>query len=70
MTSPRQKQLEEQGWERKTTTDEPRLGELVELYRSIGFEVHLEPFVPGDEACSECMAAEPERFKTIYIRPK
>jgi len=70
MASARQKELEAQGWERRTTIDEPRLGELVALYRSIGFDVHLEPFVPAGEECDQCMAAEPERFKTIYVRPR
>lgn len=42
MTS--QEDLARAGWERKTTSDEPRLSEIVEMYKEIGFEVHLEPF--------------------------
>ena len=58
------------GWERRTTTDEPRLSELVELYEELGFEVMLRPISSaelGDE-CQECYVAEPERYRTIYTR--
>ncbi len=51
-------------------TDESRLTELVELYESLGFETHVEPFAPGDEECSACMAAEPDKYKVIYVRTK
>jgi hypothetical protein len=64
-----QARLEARGWKRMNTYDEPRLSELVESYRELGYEVHLEPFHPEeDEDCTECLAAEPERFRTIYIR--
>ncbi len=58
------------GWERQTTTDEPRLTELVEFYEEIGFEVLLRPVVPTEsgQECSDCMMAEPERYRTIYTR--
>ena len=61
------------GWERKTITDEPRLTELVELYESIGFEVHLEPLssdllkLMGEE-CKSCYIDNWERYKVIYTR--
>jgi hypothetical protein len=59
------------GWTRRTTIDEPRLSELVELYEELGFEVRLQPVSPeelGDQ-CNECMLEEPDRFRTIYTRP-
>ena len=58
------------GWERQTTTDEPRLGELVEFYEELGFEVLLRPaaLVELGQDCTDCMMAEPERFRTIYTR--
>ena len=68
MVSERREELEREGWERKTVIDEPRLSELAALYESLGFEVLLEPLVPDDEECSACMAADPDRFKTIYVR--
>ena len=64
-------ELEKMGWERQTTYDEPRLSELVDMYKELGFEIRLEPFNPDDEpGCSECMKADPARYKTIYTRAK
>jgi hypothetical protein len=71
MASKRQRELEAQGWTRQNLMDEPRLSELVEMYREIGFEVHLESLVPEEEdECTTCMQDEPERYKIIYTRPK
>jgi len=59
------------GWERRTTTDEPRLSELVELYEELGFEVLLRPISREKlgQDCQECYLVEPDRFRTIYTRP-
>jgi len=65
----RQEELESQGWERRTTYDEPRLSEIAEMYKEMGFEVHIEPFNPDEEpACARCMEDHPELYKTIYTR--
>ena len=67
----RQEELIRQGWTRRATYDEPRLSEMVEMYRDIGLEVHLEPFHTDEERrCSDCMASMPENYKTIYTRKK
>ena len=67
----REEELTRQGWVRQTTFDEPRLSEIVKMYEEIGFEVHLEPFHSEEEpGCSECMKADPERYKTVYTRNK
>ena len=60
------------GWITRTTTDEPRLSELVELYEELGFEVMLRP-VSAEEAdgtCSVCVMDDAGRYKTIYTRQK
>ena len=63
--------LEKQGWVKQTTYDEPRLSEMIEMYKEMGFEVHIEIFVPDNEpGCSQCMSSQPERYKTIYTRRK
>lgn len=69
--SSRQKELEREGWVRQFTADEPRLSEVVELYESLGFEVHLEPVTPDESVveCQICFEEESERYKTIYTRP-
>ncbi|MCG6963061.1 MAG: hypothetical protein LJE95_07320 [Acidobacteria bacterium] len=64
--------VDEEGWTKQTTTDEPRLSELVELYQELGFEVQLRPVSREDLGadCAECYLVFPERFRTIYTRPK
>ena len=65
----REKELNRLGWDRQATYDEPRLSEMVETYREIGLEVHLEAFHPDENhGCIDCMAAAPEKYKTIYTR--
>lgn len=67
----RQEELAREGWEKKTIADEPRLSEIVEMYKEIDFEVHLEPFNPEEEeGCTDCMKASPETYKVIYTRKK
>jgi hypothetical protein len=44
---------------------------MVEAYKEIGLEIHLEPFDPlNEEGCTGCMQETPEKFKTIYTRKK
>jgi hypothetical protein len=67
----RREQLEKDGWVRRTTYDEPRLGELAEAYREMGLEVRLEDPEPDDsEECSACFGASSGKLKTIYTREK
>ena len=59
------------GWQRCFVADEPRLGEAVETYRELGFEVttvavRLDD--ADDGACTACMRLDPERFRVIYTR--
>ena len=65
----REQELIDKGWAKQPTYDEPRLSEMVEMYKEIGFEVHLEPFDPETEpGCAECMKIAPDRYKTIYAK--
>ena len=68
----REKELEEEGWVKQTTIGEPRLSEIVELYRSLGYEVHLEPVKLDelDEECRRCYESEIDEVKTVYVRKK
>jgi hypothetical protein len=69
----RDAELERQGWTRRFVTDEPRLSEVVELYKSIGYEVRLEPavFDQISEECRKCLPYKDcDKYKTIYTRPK
>jgi len=61
--------LEAEGWRRMILYDEPRLTELADQYRELGYEVHLEQFHPDeDQGCNPCLAEQAERYKTIYVR--
>ncbi len=66
----REKELNKQGWEKRFTSDEPRLSEMVEQYKELGFEVLLEPVDRSSEECAACLSAPvlSDRCKTIYTR--
>jgi hypothetical protein len=65
----REEELAGRRWQKKSTIDEPRLSELVQTYRRIGCDVHLEPFDPlAQPVCNDCMKTAGEECKTIYIR--
>jgi hypothetical protein len=62
----REEELKKEGWEKRFTIDEPRLSEMVEQYKELGFEVLLEPLDTSSEECTSCITAFPGRYKTIY----
>ncbi len=68
----REEELIRDGWTKQSTNDEPRLSELVAMYESLGYEVHLEPLTEdtSGETCQSCLLVNPERYYTIYTRPK
>ena len=66
----REQELINQGWEKRFTTDEPRLSEMVEQYNELGYEVILEPVDTSSEECTSCLTAFSDRYKTIYTRKK
>jgi len=70
--SKREEELKKNGWVKQNTIGAPRLGECVELYKSIGYEVHLEPVHPDEmtEECRRCYEKELGTVKTIYTRKK
>jgi hypothetical protein len=53
----REEELKKQGWEKRFTIDEPRLSEIVEQYKELGFEVLLEPVDTSSEECTTCITA-------------
>jgi len=66
----REEELKSEGWEKRFTTDEPRLSEMVEQYQELGFEVLLEPVDPSSEECTVCITVSPDRYRTLYTRRK
>lgn len=71
------KKLAAEGWTRQNVASEPRLGEAVELYESLGFDVLLVPVLAecaadgGAGRCTACFGADenPDRYRVVYTRP-
>jgi len=70
--SKREEELTKNGWTKQNTIGEPRLSECVQLYKSLGYEVHLEPVHPNEmtEECRRCYEKELGTVRTIYTRKK
>jgi len=66
----REEELKKIGWTRQFVTDEPRLTEAVELYRELGYEVHLEDATMDEvnQICVNCLPADCNKYKIIYVR--
>jgi hypothetical protein len=73
----REEELVAAGWERRFIACEPRLSEMVEMYKEIGFEVHLESLPSKEEmeqssceesGCTACFYEDPERYRIIFTR--
>jgi len=58
------------GWEKMFTIDEPRLGESVELYESLGYEVKLRTATKEEMGGDCCVCINSDKYKTIYVRKK
>ncbi|MEM3043600.1 MAG: hypothetical protein QXD84_08690 [Thermoplasmata archaeon] len=63
----REAELAREGWVRRSTYDEPRLSEMVEMYRELGLEVRLEE-PEAEELCEACLRGAKGSLKTIYTR--
>ena len=65
--------LAKDGWVRQTTIGEPRLSEIVQNYRAMGFEVHVEEFKSQGDGCNTCFDAGQElgfSYGTVYVRKR
>ncbi|MEO6352756.1 MAG: hypothetical protein ABI575_06330 [Oxalobacteraceae bacterium] len=62
-----------QGWTKQTTIGEPRLSEIAENYRQLGYEVTIvqHPVEATDDSCNTCFSAGPDDGQIagdLYIR--
>jgi hypothetical protein len=61
-----------EGWIKQTTIGEPRLSEIVDNYRQLGYEVHvIEHREELDAGCNTCFTAGAEMgrvYGDVYIR--
>lgn len=63
-------ELVRDGWEKQTTLGEPRLSEVAQNYRSMGYEVHVQSFRAAD-GCTTCFDTGQElgqEYGTVWIR--
>jgi hypothetical protein len=60
-------ELEKEGKIKRTTINEPRLSKIVSEYKSLGYEVHLEP-VKIENLAAECVieARVPNSRRFMY----
>ncbi len=58
------------GWERRTVTDPTRIGELEELYSSLGFETRTTEMDPDSfgEACNTCAVTACSTYLALFTR--
>ena len=63
-------ELEDNGWIKTTTIDEPRLTEIVNEYKRLGFEVRIEPpnYDYVSKECRSCNENNEKKIRTVYIR--
>ena len=69
--SGREAELLRDGWKKQTTIGEPRLSELAENYRSLGYEVLVESYRTSGDGCITCFEAGDalgQVHGTVYIR--
>ena len=67
----REAELLRDGWRKQTTIGEPRLSELAENYRSLGYEVLVERYRADGDGCNSCFEAGDATGQfngTIYLR--
>ena len=68
--------LQGEGWILRTTIGEPRLSEVAENYRAMGYEVHVELFAEpvAEGGCTTCFDAadrsqQSQAWGSVYVRP-
>lgn len=70
----REHALLREGWTKQFLASGSRLGEALELYESMDFDVHLEPARVEDLACSQCHVDPSTEIidgsYVIYTRPR
>ena len=56
-------------WKERFTGEEPRLSEVAQMYRELGFEVRIEPFQSCDDnECQECFKDSKLPISVVYVR--
>ena len=61
------------GWRPLSTLSEPRLSEMAENYRALGYEVDIRDIQRSEGGCNSCFDAGEEIgqvFGTLYVRKR
>ncbi|GAB4439532.1 MAG: hypothetical protein OHK0040_11050 [bacterium] len=68
----KREELEKAGFEKRGVYDEPRLSEILEMYKEANFEVVVLDYEEADDAvCSACLDNEQKgRYKVVYTKKK
>ncbi len=69
---PADPKLAAEGWQRRFIADGIRLKEYLELYTSLGYEVHTEMVQPEEigPECTDCRLVVCRQFVTLYTRKR
>ena len=61
-----------EGWEARFIGQEPRLSEVIEMYREIGYEVRVQQFssIGCDDCCKSCFDESVVPQMVVYTRIK
>ncbi len=72
MVNPTDKELKQQGWEKRFSVEEQRAAEYKSNYEELGYEVLILPTaeVEMDRTCEACIQYETCSLVTIFTRPK
>lgn len=62
--------LQQEGWKEQYTYSEPKLSEIVELFKQMGLEVRVESPTPPEieDGCAKCGRGQCTEYKTIFTR--
>ncbi|MCZ7533708.1 MAG: hypothetical protein M5U23_09915 [Acidimicrobiia bacterium] len=60
------------GWMQRTVTDPNRIGELEELYQSVGFETTVVPLDPDSfgDSCNDCAVTACAEYLALFTRKR
>jgi fructose-1,6-bisphosphatase/sedoheptulose 1,7-bisphosphatase-like protein len=71
VTDIKSRKLEKKGWVRRSILDEPRLSEVVMMYKEMGLEVMVIDMDPDiADGCKTCVMGHKGKLKVVYTRKK
>jgi hypothetical protein len=59
-----------QGWWEVAISGGPHLERILQMYQELGFEVHLEEVMPGEQQCLNCYEKRGETPYVVYVRSR